>query len=233
MERDPERGMTRARRGRPKADPDRVKRSLVTLRTNRVLYNQVSESARANGRSISEEIESRLVEAYTGESLYGGPRIAAVLRRLAATAGAIEARYQRPPLDDRTTFNSLKRAWFRIIEDEAPPAEEAVDLEQFTVPFARPGKPTIPLRLVVRAYLEGPEDAGAEEQANVVAPGDLPLPMLIRLAHAVNRYEQQHEQRPEHRRQATATLPQTEQPPARPLARTIPTKKSRNRKEST
>jgi hypothetical protein len=228
MERDPERGMIRARRGRPKADPDRVKRSLLTLRTNRVLYNQVSGSARANGRSISEEIESRLVEAYAGESLYGGPRIAAVLRRLAATAGAVEARYHRPPLDDRTTFNSLKRAWFRIIEDEAPPAEEAVDLEQFTVPLERPGKPTIPIRVVVRAYFESPEDAGAEEQAKVVDPGDLQQSLLIRLSRAVNLYEQQHERRPE----ATATLTETEQPPARPLAKTIPTKKSRNRKES-
>jgi hypothetical protein len=206
---------------------------LVTLRTNRVLYNRVSESARTNGRSISEEIESRLVEAYAAEGLYGGPRIAAILRRLAATAGAIEARYQRPPLDDRTTFNSLKRAWFRVIEDEAPPAEKAVDLEQFTLLLRRVDKPTIPLRMVVRAYLEGAEDVGAEEEANVIDPGDLGLRMLIRLETAVNLHEQQHEQRPEHPRQATAALPQTEEPPARPPAETIPTRKSRNRKEPT
>jgi hypothetical protein len=225
--------MTRSRRGRPKADPDRVKRSLVTLRTNRVLYNQVSESARDNGRSISEEVESRLVEAYAGESLYGGPRVAAVLRYLAAAAGAIAARYRRAPLDDRTTFNSLKRAWFRIIEDEAPSAEKATDVEQFTVLLRRPDKPTIPLRLVIKGYFENPEDVAAEDQANVVAADDLPLAMLIRLARAVNLYEQQNEQRPEHRLQPTAALPQTEQPPARPVARTIPTKKSGNRKEST
>jgi hypothetical protein len=203
----------------------------VTLRTNRVLFNQVLESARANGRSISEEIESRLVEAYAGESLYGGPRIAAILRRLAATAGAIEARYQRPPLDDRTTFNSLKRAWFRTIEDEAPPAEKAVDLEQFTLLLRRLDKPPIPLRLVIKGYFENPEDVGAEEQANVIDPGDLGLRVLIRLERAVNLHEQQHEQRPEH--QATAALPQAEEPPARPPAETIPTEKSRNRKEPT
>ena len=233
MERDPDRGTTRARRGRPKADPDRVKRSLVTLRTNRVLYNQVSESARANGRSISEEIESRLVEAYAGESQYGGPRIAAVLRYLAAAAGAIAARYRRAPLDDRTTFNSLKRAWFRIIEDEAPAAEEATDLEQVTVLLRRPDKPTKALRLVIKTYFENLEDVAAEDQANVVAADDLPLAMLIRLVRAVNLYEQQHERRPEHRRHATAALPQTEQPQARPLAGTTPKKESRNRKEST
>ena len=232
MERDLERATTRAR-GRPKADPDRVKRSPVTLRTNRVLYNRVSGSARANGRSISEEIEFRLVEAYAGESLYGGPRIAAVLRYLAAAAGAIAARYRRAPLDDRTTFNSLKRAWFRIIEDEAPSAEKATDVEQFTVLLRRPDKPTIPLRLVIKGYFENPEDVAAEDQANVVAADDLPLAMLIRLVRAVNLYEQQHERRPEHRRHATAALPQTEEPPARPPAETIPTEKSRNRKEPT
>jgi hypothetical protein len=57
--------------------------------------------------------------------------------------------------------------------------------------------------------------------------------MLIRLARAVNLYEQQHERRPDHRRHATVTLPETEQSPVRTLAGTIPTKKSRNRKEST
>jgi hypothetical protein len=124
------------RRGRPARDPEGVKRSSVNLRTSRGLYERICESAAAAGRSLAQEIQTRMEEAYAREAAYGGARLAAVLRRMAATARTIELRYQRSPLHDRVAFNALRRAWIDIIDDERPAETTASDAPVIELPVA-------------------------------------------------------------------------------------------------
>jgi hypothetical protein len=116
------------RRSRPSADPQQAKRSSVNLRTSRALYEKICQAAAAAGRSLAQEVQTRMEEAYAREAAYGGVRFAAILRRMAATARTVELRYERSPLHDRVAFNALRRAWIDIIDDEKP-AETTVSTE--------------------------------------------------------------------------------------------------------
>ena len=48
------------KRGRPRLNPAQRKRNNVTLRLRDELKQQLAEQAKANGRSLSEEMEYRL-----------------------------------------------------------------------------------------------------------------------------------------------------------------------------
>ncbi len=56
--------METKRRGRPPISPERRKRNNVTLRVRDDLKRQLKAAAQANGRSLSEEMEFRLEQAF-------------------------------------------------------------------------------------------------------------------------------------------------------------------------
>lgn len=60
------------RMGRPPKRPNQGKRPSVSLRVRAALYHQISEAARKNGRSLSEEMEAKVEEAFSDD----GRRIA-------------------------------------------------------------------------------------------------------------------------------------------------------------
>src|SRR5262245_28606922 len=67
----------------PKSEEDR-KAVNFTFRSRGQMRERLQAAAAASGRSISEEIERRLEGSFLGEELYGGPRLSAVFRALAA-----------------------------------------------------------------------------------------------------------------------------------------------------
>ena len=56
------------RTGRPPKRPNQGKRPSVSLRVRGALYHQISEAARKNGRSLSEEMEAKVEEAFSDDA---------------------------------------------------------------------------------------------------------------------------------------------------------------------
>ena len=136
-----ERGSSSRGRGRPQLPKERIRQASISLRTSRQFHDQVARSAHDAGRSLSQEVEHRLFEAYAGEARYGGARWATVLQRLATAAATIEARYQTSPLDDQLAFKALRRSWLTVIDDEAPWKEPVLVGPRSPVLWREPGRP--------------------------------------------------------------------------------------------
>jgi hypothetical protein len=148
------------RRSRPAADPQQAKRSSVNLRTSRQLYEKICQAAAAAGRSLAQEVQTRMEEAYAREATYGGVRFAAILQRMAATARTVELRYGRSPLHDRVAFNALRRAWIAIIDDEQPAAptasgEPVIEEQVVSVVWELPQGDWLQMSLLLRADAAG------------------------------------------------------------------------------
>jgi hypothetical protein len=153
-------GSSPRRRGRPRLPVDRVKQASLSIRTPRPLHDKISHEAALADRSLAEEAQRRIEEAYAGEERYGGARLAAVLRRLAAAAKTIEARYQVSPLVDALAFKALRRSWLMVIDDEAPWKEPVLLGAAVPVVWQEPGR--TPRRCQVQVVL-WPGDMPAEQ----------------------------------------------------------------------
>ena len=66
-------------RGRPRVSDKARKRNNVTIRMRDELKSKVEQSAAAQQRSISEEIETRLVQSFADQERFGGPEMLALV----------------------------------------------------------------------------------------------------------------------------------------------------------
>jgi Arc-like DNA binding domain len=73
------------RRGRPSLTPGEAKRSQFNTRLRASLKLALDDAARSSGRSLSEEIEARLEQSLTLESIFGGREVFDLALLLAAT----------------------------------------------------------------------------------------------------------------------------------------------------
>lgn len=117
------------RRGRPALPPEKAKRYPTGFRTTKEMKDLLQRMADSSGRSIAQEIEHRLEQSAEFERAFGGPRLVALWRELAAAAE------QASPgddgwLGDYRKFAVIRARWERILDAAAPapadPTEEKI-----------------------------------------------------------------------------------------------------------
>jgi hypothetical protein len=77
----------------------------------------LEESARSAGRSLSEEIESRLERSFDRAASLGGPEYEALFQMMAAAARVIEVRLGKSPFSDPEASAVARNAWRQIIHN--------------------------------------------------------------------------------------------------------------------
>jgi hypothetical protein len=116
------------KRGRP-TDPlsKRQTGSNITFRARAGLKEQLGAHASSRGRSISEEVESRIDSSFRNDdfvnALIGSPLLASYLRLLIAPLGVLERANGRSVFADESTKARARRIVQRITDATLPPAQ--------------------------------------------------------------------------------------------------------------
>jgi len=98
------------------------------------LKEHLEESARAAGRSLSEEIETRLERSFDRTESLGGLEYEALFQMMAAAARVIEARLGRSPFSDPMASAVARNAWRQIIHNlTSNPLEGEIVAEQLRI----------------------------------------------------------------------------------------------------
>ena len=96
-----------AKRGRPRKASSRRKRNNVTIRMRDQIKHRLEGSAKDNGRSLSEEIESRLEQSFlVTEEIFGGRRTFILMKMLANVFQLAENVSGKRWDDDPATFEN-------------------------------------------------------------------------------------------------------------------------------
>ena len=85
------------------------------IRTQRSLKVAVGDTAHRSGRSVSQEIESRLELSFQEERILGGKSTALLSKLISSTIGLIEQETERDWTEDRMTWEAVNAAVQRII----------------------------------------------------------------------------------------------------------------------
>jgi hypothetical protein len=120
-------GMARdTRRGRPPKTPGEAKRAQFNTRLRPSLKAALDAAARANGRSVSEEVEARLEQSLTLETVLGG-RDALMMAATFALAGRHAARHEGHPewgpaqwREDPVCYETAILAVAKVLWDQHP-----------------------------------------------------------------------------------------------------------------
>jgi hypothetical protein len=100
--------------GAPSKGED-AKRRIITMRVTNAAYDRIAASAQASGRSVSQEIESRLELSFQEERIMGGKSTALLSKLIASTVGLIELETERDWTEDRMTWEAVNAAVQRIV----------------------------------------------------------------------------------------------------------------------
>ena len=113
--------LLKRRLGRPPLGQDVGKRAPLSLRTTRQLKRDLEHRSNETGRSIAREVEYCLEAWLALEEAFGGPRMAALFRMMAAAAALVEAEVGRgSTMADYQTFCAVEEAWKGIISNTRP-----------------------------------------------------------------------------------------------------------------
>src|SRR6516164_3509928 len=116
--------------GRPPLAQDAAKRAPLSLRTTPKLKGELQHRSEETGRSLTQEAEFCIEAWLTLEQVFGGQRMAALLRLMAAAATLVEAEIGRGSMmTDYWTYCAVEQAWKGIIGSHRPvPSPEVVEL---------------------------------------------------------------------------------------------------------
>jgi Arc-like DNA binding domain len=121
-------------RGRPALPDEMGKRYSLGIRTTRELRDALKAVADLSGRSVAQEIELRLEQSFDTEKAYGGPRLAAAFRWLAALAASRSAEFGKDVFSDYGTAASILEDWYGALLIELmprPPHKIAERLDKY------------------------------------------------------------------------------------------------------
>ena len=117
------------RRGRPTLPQGKAKRYPTGFRTTKEMKDFLQRMADSSGRSIAQEVEHRLEQSAEFERTFGGPRLVALWRELAAAAEQVSPG-DDSWLDDYCKFAVIRGRWERILDAATPtpadPTEEKI-----------------------------------------------------------------------------------------------------------
>jgi hypothetical protein len=137
---------TKSKKMRPGTKPKgpyQDKRAALTTRITQETRSALEDAARVSGRSLSQEIEFRLVQSIRDEDGFGGNENAALFRMLAGAAGLIEARTSKEWMKDWDTYIAVDSAWKRLIGHAGPPPPREL-MDRLEIPEELKTLPTPP-----------------------------------------------------------------------------------------
>lgn len=111
------------------------KRHVVTMRMSDTARSKIVEAAQSNGRSVSQEIESRLERSFQEESLLGGSDTSLVSRLVSGAVGLVELETGKPWTEDRMTWEAVHAATEAILDWFQPSIDDDI-WHGDTKPFA-------------------------------------------------------------------------------------------------
>jgi hypothetical protein len=108
--------------------PSKGRRANFTFRLTNALREKLASAAEASDLSMSEEIERRLDQSFSGAGIvaemFGGPEIARLMNVFALAALTVELQTGRKFSEDEVTNLAMKEAFKDIIElIKTPPAD--------------------------------------------------------------------------------------------------------------
>jgi hypothetical protein len=116
----------RRRRGRPTKDA-KAKRAIFSTRITAELRVALERAAKDSGKSLSNEIEARLLRSFEHEAeikrvlaAFGGEQNYAVLRFIAEVIRRIDAATGRRWTDDPWSFNQVRQAIAYLLDEWRP-----------------------------------------------------------------------------------------------------------------
>jgi hypothetical protein len=164
------------RGGRPRKPQGGLKRTPFGTRLGAELRDYLAAQATSNGRSLSEEIEYRLETSRLADDAWGGPRVVALLRVLAAIAAE-----HRGWLDDHAAFNVVRDRWLAALKEREPPLPAEVEhrIANYRASFDKLADQNLPLEIVDQLAWLG----------EIIASQDRQLPEEIRTEFALKGLE--------------------------------------------
>jgi len=93
------------------------------MRTSPDLREKIEQAAEANGRSLTQEVERRLITSFIFDDSRGGPHIGAFANMLCAAIQNIELDTGHRWMDDFDTFTRVRGAAERLLEWRNPGIE--------------------------------------------------------------------------------------------------------------
>ena len=121
---------TMARTGRP-VEGKTSKLAPLNMRTSPELRAKIEEAADVNGRSLTQEVERRLMTSFIFDEVRGGPHIGAFANMLAATIQTIEQRLGAQWIDDIAAHAAVSAATSRLLDWNRPSVEPKIDRALF------------------------------------------------------------------------------------------------------
>lgn len=112
------------RRGRPALPANEGKRFPLNMRTTKDLRDQLELAAAGTGRSLAQEVESRLEASFLAENIkleeFGGSEKYQIFRLMSSAAETIEARTGTSWLTDEETAIAVSAAWSTLTSQLLP-----------------------------------------------------------------------------------------------------------------
>lgn len=110
--------------GRPPLPPGERRRASMGFRPTPAIRRELEQTAFANGRSLSQEIEARLELSFAVEKTrieaFGGDATDAVTKALAAAANAVSQKAKRSWLEDAGVYREVEKAIFLLLDAFRP-----------------------------------------------------------------------------------------------------------------
>ncbi len=100
------------------------------------LRSALEKMSKENGRSLSQEIESRLETSFHAEREYGGAQQQALFRALAAVASVIEERTGKRWIEDWWTAVAVSTAWRDLVREFRPGPDKVLEPNFAPIPTA-------------------------------------------------------------------------------------------------
>ena len=111
--------------GRPPLAPGKRRGASMGFRPTPKLREELEGAAKANGRSMSQEVEERLGQSFREDETFGSMGLRAMLRLFGNNAVLIEQQTGKSCFDDWDTWVAVQGAWKRSGADFGPlPPEE-------------------------------------------------------------------------------------------------------------
>lgn len=105
---------------------EEAKRHIITMRVTPAMRERIQEAADESGRSVSQEIESRLEMSFQADQLAGGRNTGLLTRLISSSISLIELETGFSWTEDRMTWEAVRGAISRILDSMKPPTPDEI-----------------------------------------------------------------------------------------------------------
>lgn len=120
-------------KGRPALPENERRLKPMSFRPDPNVRQRIEDAAGASGRSLSQEIEFRLLQTLEAERQVGGPELWALFKMMGAAVELIEQMTGKTWKSNHETSTAIFEAWYRLIEEFLPDLEPRKAKEDFAL----------------------------------------------------------------------------------------------------